>query len=162
MFKNKIRKIIDSKYFNCIFIISINLVFFIICNMIFQLRYETVDDFTIMKIISKLDGTYSCYSIYIHPILSFFIMLLYKTGININWYTVFILLLQFISFSLIGTILLNKNKRIGSVFYLMIMSTMYCNLLLIINYTSVAAIVILSGIISILYYLESNKKSIEI
>ena len=158
MFKNKIKEIINSKYFNFIFIISINLIFFIICNMIFQLRYETVDDFTIMKIISKLDGTYSYYSIYIHPVLTFFIMLLYKTGININWYTFLLLTLQFISFSLIGIILLNKNKRTGTLFYLMIILTLWSNLLLTINYTSVAAILILSGIISILYYLESNRK----
>ena len=162
MIKERLNKIVNDKYFNTILAIFINLTIFIVCNILFQLRYETVDDFTIMKIISKLDGTYSFFSVYIHPILSFFIMLLYKTGIDINWYTIFLLTLQFISFTIIGIILLNKNKKVGSICYSLILITIYTRLLLIINYTSVAAITILAGVISLFYFSESDNKKYKI
>lgn len=162
MCKDKIKVLLNNKYFIPVIIISINLIFFILCNIIFNFRYETVDDFLIMKIISKLDGTYSFYSIHIHPILSYLIMLLYKTGINLNFYTIFLLTLQFISFSTIGIILLNKNKKIGIICYIFIILTIYIRMLVIINYTSVAAITILAGIICLMYYSENNNKKSKI
>ena len=158
--KDKLRKVVDNKYFIPCFVISINAILFIICNIVFELRYETIDDFTIMKIISSLDGTYSIYSVHIHPILSFIIMMLYKTGININWYTITILLIQFISFTTIGIILLNKDKKIGTVLYLIIASAFYTKTLCVINYTSIAAVTVLAGIIALMYSLDkSSKKS---
>ena len=158
MIREKLNKLINSKYFIPCFVVIINVIFFIICNLIFEPRYETVDDFTITKIISKLDGTYSFYSIYIHPILSYIIMLLYKTGININWYTIFLLTLQFMSFTIIGVVMLNKNKKIGTLCYVGVLLAIYSNLLLVINYTSIAAISVLSGIISLIYYCEYDIK----
>ena len=160
--KDKLKKVVDSKYFIPCFVIAINTIFFIICNIVFELRYETLDDFTIMKIISKLDGTYSIYSVYIHPLLSFIIMLLYKTGISINWYTITMLLIQFISFTTIGIILLNKDKKIGTIFYLLIIIVFYAKILCIINYTSVAAVAILAGIIALMYSLDKNSKKSKI
>ena len=156
--KNK--EIIENKYFIPIFVISVNLIFFLICNLVFELRYETIDDFNIINIISKLDGTYNFYAVYIHPVLSYIIMLLYKTGVNINWYTIFMLCLQFLSFTTIGIILLKKNRKIGIISYIFIILTIYMRILVLINYTSVAAITILAGVISIIYYIEtSNKKT---
>lgn len=162
MLKKKINKVINSKYFIPCFVIVINMMFVVICNVLFEPRYETVDDFTIMKIISKLDGTYNFYAIHIYPILSFIIMLLYKTTININWYTIVLLFIQFISFTTIGIIFLNKNKKIGTLCYIFIVSTIYSRLLLIINYTSVAAIAILAGTIAIMYYIDTNSKNTKI
>lgn len=156
--KDKLRKVVNSKYFVPCFVIAINATIFIICNLLFEVGYETIDDFTIMKIISKLDGTYNIYSVHIHPILSFIIMMLYKTGININWYTITMLFIQFISFTTIGIILLNKDKKIGTVLYLIIASVFYTKILCIINYTSVAAIAILAGIIALMYSLDKNSK----
>ena len=160
--KDKLKKIVDSKYFAPCFVIAINAIIFIICNIVFELRYETLDDFTIMKIISKLDGTYSIYSVHIHPILSFIIMMLYKTGININWYTITMLLIQFISFTTIGIILLNKDKKIGTILYLIIASTFYTRVLCVINFTSVASVAILAGIIALMYSLDKNSKKSKI
>ena len=156
--KDRLKKVIDSKYFILCFVIAINAIIFIICNLLFEVGYETIDDFTIMKIISKLDGSYSIYSVYIHPILSFIIMMLYKTGIDANWYTITMLLIQFISFTTIGIILLNKDKKVGAVLYLIIASVFYTKILCIINYTSVAAIAILAGIIALMYSLDKNSK----
>lgn len=160
--KNKLKKIVNSKFFIPWFVISINIIFCVILNLKFYPRYETIDDFMIMKILSKLDGTYNFYSVYMHPIISIFIILLYKTGININWYTIFLLTLQFISFTTIGIIFLNKNKKIGTLCYIMVLFLIYLKVLLIINYTSIASITILAGLISIMYYNNSNEKNYRI
>ena len=160
--KDRLKKVIDSKYFIPCFVIAINAIIFIICNLLFEVGYETIDDFTIMKIISKLDGSYSIYSVYIHPILSFIIMMLYKTGINANWYTITMLLIQFISFTTIGIILLNKDKKIGTILYLIIASTFYTRVLCVINFTSVASVAILAGIIALMYSLDKNSKKSKI
>ena len=160
--KEKIRNVINSRYFNSIFIIILNIIFFTICNLLFNLHYETLDDFMIMKIISKLDGSYNVFSIHVHPFLSFIIMLLFKTGININWYTICLLTIQFTAFTVIEIILINKNKKIGFLSYIFITSTIYSDTLLIINYTSIASISILAGVISIMYYNDTNSKKYNI
>lgn len=77
--KEKILKITNRKYFELIVIVLINLIFFIICNTLFEFKYEQVDDFIIMNLISKSDGLYSLYGVQIHPVICGFIILLYKT-----------------------------------------------------------------------------------
>ena len=156
--EEKIVEISNKKYFVPIFVVAINFLFFIICNKIFELRYETVDDFTIAKIISALDGHYSIYGVYIHPVICFFIMMLYKTGININWYTVFLLVIQFISFSAIGIVLVQRNKKSGIGLYLILIFIYYSRLLVIINYTTIAATAIVAGIIVLLQYKNKKQK----
>ena len=156
--KEKILEITNYKYFVPIFVISINLLFFIVCNLIFELRYETVDDFTIMKIISALDGNYSIYGVYIHPAICFIIMMLFKTGININWYTVFLLVVQFVSFSTIGIVLVKKNKKIGTLLYLVVLSVYYSRLLVILNYTTISTTAILAGITVLMQYKQRKYK----
>lgn len=153
------KKIQNNKIFIPCFVILINLINFIACNLLLKSRYETVDDFMIANILSKTDGTYNFYSIHIHPILSYIIMLLYKTNININCYTIVIILLQFIAFTTIGIIFLNKNIKVGTVFYTIIVVAIYTKVLSIINYTSTAAMLVISGTIATMYYIETcNKK----
>lgn len=158
--KEKIDKILKNRFFIPCLVIFINAIFFIICNLLFQLRFETIDDFNIIKIISKLDGTYSYYAIHIHPILSFIIMLLYKTGINVNLYTIVLLSIEFFSFTVIGIIFLNKNLKFGTLIYLFIINTIYFRLLLVINYTSIAAISILAGLVALMYGKSSKKYTV--
>lgn len=77
--KENMLKIVNKKYFELIVIFFINIIFFIICNNLFEFKYEQVDDFIIMNLISKSDGLYSIYGVQIHPIICGFIILLYKT-----------------------------------------------------------------------------------
>ena len=51
MLKEKIQKILNSKYFITIFIVIINIIFFLMCNKLFTPKYEQVDDFIIMNLI---------------------------------------------------------------------------------------------------------------
>lgn len=154
----KVKNIVNSKYFIPIIVIIITLAFFITFNCLFEIKYEEIDDFIMMNIISKSDGSYSYYSVHIHPFISYIIMLVYKTGINVNWYSVFLLTLQFISFTTIGTILIKKDWKIGAISYLLILSVIYTRLLMYLQYTSVAAITILAGIITLMHYIDVKKQ----
>lgn len=77
--KENMLKIVNKKYFELIVIFFINIIFFIICNNLFEFKYEQVDDFIIMNLISKSDGLYSIYGVQMHPVICGFIILLYKT-----------------------------------------------------------------------------------
>ena len=155
--KNKISEIINKKYFIPIFVILLNTVFFILFNIFLQPRYETIDDFIMMKIISKLDGNYSIYGIFIHPALCTIIMMLYKTGINVNWYSIFFFIMQFISFTVIGITLMKNNKKYGLIYYFIIIFTIYPRILLSMNFTSTATIIMASGFVILMC--EKNKKT---
>ena len=52
-------------------VILINLFVFVIVNILFDIKYEQVDDFIIYNLYSGLDGTYNIHGVYIHPLLSF-------------------------------------------------------------------------------------------
>ena len=52
MIKERIKKIINNKYSGLILVIIINMFFFIMCNKLFLPKYEQVDDFIIMNLIS--------------------------------------------------------------------------------------------------------------
>lgn len=155
--KEKILKITNKKYFSLLIAIIMNSVLIIIFNCFCEMNYETIDDFTISNILSKTDGTYNFYTIHIHPILSYFIMVLYKTKINMNFYSLFLLIMQFVSFTTIGRIIISNNKKIGIPLYLLIISTMYTRMLENVQYTSVATLAILSGMIWLIEFNEKEK-----
>ena len=154
----KTREIVNGKYFIPFLVIVLSFLHFVLCNLIFEIRYETVDDFIIMKIISALDGNYSFYGVHIHPVICLITMFLYKTGININWYTVVILSVGVFSNIIIGTIMIKKNFKYGIFLYSLILYSVYTYILVKLNYTSIAASALLAGIISIIYSEKHSKK----
>ena len=154
MIKEKIGRVIHGKFFGLILIIIINISFFILCNILFEPKYEQVDDFIIMNLISKSDGNYSIYGIQMHPLICGIIILLYKTAIDINWYTVFLLIMQFISFTIIGTVFTKKNKNISIPLYITFIFIMYSKMLSYIQYTTVSMLCIASGFILLMYSIE--------
>lgn len=148
---NKIEKLKNWKYINVVIAIIINLIIFIFVNVFSQLKYEQVDDFMMMNLISASDGNFSLYGVFMHPLICGMIILLFKTGININWYSVFMLFLQFISFTVIGSILLEKHKKKGVFLYIIFATIFYTRLLINIQFTTVAAICITAGILLVIY-----------
>ena len=119
-------------------VIVINLLIFSIANIFFNIKYEQVDDFIIYNLYSGLDG------VYIHPILCILIGLFFRIAPQINWHTIFLLLMQFICFTTIGYIILQKHKTpLSILIYTIFASIFYTALLLLIQYTSVAALLIL-------------------
>jgi len=155
--KERAKKLTENKYFAIIISIIINAIFFVICNVIFTPKYEQIDDFIIMNLISKSDGAYSLYGVQMHPIICGIIILLYKTAININWYTIFLLVMQFMSFTIIGTVFIKKNKLAGLIMYIAFMSAIYSKMLSFIQYTTVSMMCIASGFILLIYSLKDVK-----
>ena len=61
-----------SKKHNSILLIImlINFLIFFIANILFDVKYEQVDDFIIYNLYSGLDGTYNLHGVYVHPFIA--------------------------------------------------------------------------------------------
>lgn len=155
--KEKLKSIIKKPGFK---IVIINIMIFAICNMIYSLKYEQVDDMIIYGLYSGLDGTYNIYGVYIHPFICAILSILYRIIPVINWHTIFLLSMQFICFSVIGTILVNRNNSPKSyIMYTIFASVCYTAVLLLIQYTSVSALLIATAFFIIFDMIEQNRKS---
>lgn len=150
---------IEKQTKNLMIIVFINFVIFGITNILFSIKYEQVDDFIIYNLYSGLDGTYNIHGIYIHPLICFIISIFFRIIPQINWHTIFLLSMQFICFTAIGyTILKKHNNGKAIILYTIFASIFYPTLLMLIQYTSVAALLILTSLILIIDQVEQNKK----
>lgn len=137
----------------------INLFTFLIVNLIFNIKYEQVDDFIMYSLYSGLDGTYNFHAIYMHPIICIIIGAFYRLLPMINWHTIFLLSMQFICFTLIGYTILKKHYTGTSIIlYTLFASIFYTTLLLLIQYTSVAALLIITAFFLLIDILEASKE----
>lgn len=59
--------------------IFINLIVFGIINIIFNIKYEQVDDFIIYNLYSGLDGTYNIHGVYMHPVICFILSFFFQS-----------------------------------------------------------------------------------
>ncbi len=149
---------IKDNYKTLIFVAFINLIIFGVSNLIFDIKYEQVDDFFIYGLYSGLDGTYNIHGIYIHPIICFILSLFFRILPMINWHTMFLLLMQFICFTIIGTLIIRKNNsKTAYLLYVLFASVCYTSLLELIQYTSVAALLILTAFFVMMDYIERKK-----
>ena len=140
-------------------IILINILIFLICNIFFTITYEEVDDFYIYNLYSGLDGTYNIHGIYIHPLLCLVIGVLYRIAPIINWHSIFLLTMQFICFTLIGYTIYKKHDSVlYLILYTAFASLFYTTLLMLIQYTSVAGLLILTSFILLIDLLETQEQ----
>ena len=140
-----------------VIIIFINFLIFAICNTIFDIKYEQVDDFIIYNLYSGLDGTYNIHGVYIHPVLCFIISLFYRIIPIINWHSIYLLSMQFLCFTLIGFKIIKKHdNEISIVLYTVFASIAYTSMLMLIQYTSVAALLILTSFVLLIDTIEKN------
>ena len=143
---------------NLMLVICINVIIFCFSNFIFDIKYEQVDDFIIYNLYSGLDGTYNFHGIYVHPLLCIILSTLFKFISTINWHSIFLLSMQFICFTIIGYNFLEKHKNaITILLYTIFASIFYTTLLVLIQYTSVSALLILTSFYMLLHDIEKNK-----
>ena len=155
--RKKINGIINHKITK---VILINVIIFIIANLVYSIKYEEVDDFFIYNLYSGLDGTYNILGIYIYPLICFVIGLWFRIFPMINWHTIFLLSMQFICFTMIGFILLKKNEnKFSYILYSIFVSVFYSILLQFIQYTSVAALLIATAFLMLMAGIEQGEKS---
>ena len=154
MFLEKIK----NNYKTLMIVAGINVLAFAVVNLIFDIKYEQVDDFIIYNLYSGLDGTYNVHGIYIHPALCFILGLFFRILPMVNWHTMFLLAMQFICFTIIGTLIIRKsNSKISYILYVLFVSVCYTSLLQLIQYTSVAALLILTAFFVMMNYIERAK-----
>ena len=155
-----LEKLKKFKNSNLFIVILINLIIFGLVNIMFDIKYEQVDDFIIYNLYSGLDGTYNIHGIYIHPLICMLLSMLFRIIPQINWHTIFLLSMQFICFTIIGNRILRKHKNpISIIMYIVFAGVFYTTLLLLIQYTSVAALLILTAFFIIVDEFESRKES---
>ncbi len=141
-----------------IIIIFINIIIFGTVNIIFDIKYEQVDDFIIYNLYSGLDGTYNIHGIYIHSVICTILSLFYRVISIINWHSIFLLSMQFLCFTLIGYIIIRKhNNGIAIVLYTIFASIFYTVLLMLVQYTSVAALLISTSFILLIDLIERKE-----
>lgn len=140
-------------------VLIINILVFIITNCLFDIKYEQVDDFIIYNLYSGLDGTYNVHGVYIHPVICFLLGIFYRIIPVINWHTIFLLSMQLLCFTTIGTNLLKRNgSKLSYVLYILFISILYPSLLELIQYTSVSALLILTAFFVIMDKVEQQKQ----
>ena len=155
MFLEKIK----NNYKTLMIVAGINVLVFAIVNLIFDIKYEQVDDFIIYNLYSGLDGTYNIQGVYIHPVLCFILGMFFRILPMVNWHTMFLLVMQFICFTIIGTLLIKKNNsKISYILYILFVSVCYTSMLQLIQYTSVAALLILTAFFVMMDYIEQEKQ----
>ena len=155
MFLEKIK----NNYKTLLYIVGINVLVFAVVNLIFDIKYEQVDDFIIYNLYSGLDGTYNIHGVYIHPILCFILGIFFRILPMVNWHTMFLLAMQFICFTIIGTLIIRKNNsKISYILYVLFVSVCYTSLLQLIQYTSVSALLILTAFFVMMDYIEREKQ----
>lgn len=141
-------------------VIFINLFIFAIDNVIFSIKYEQVDDFIIYNLYSGLDGTYNLHGVYIHSIICMVIGVLYRIIPIINWHTIFLISMQLLCFTIIGYKIIKKhNNQLSIVLYTIFAGVMFTALLMLIQYTSVAALLIFTSLFLFIDNIENNKKN---
>ena len=149
---------LNNNHKKLVIVIFINLLIFIICNSVCNIKYEEVDDFIIYNLYSGLDGTYNLHGVYIHPLICLIISIFYRIIPVVNWHTIFLLIMQFVCFTLIGyTILKKHDNTISIVLYAVFASVFYTTLLMLIQYTSVAALLISTSFFICVDIIETNK-----
>lgn len=155
---NQAKEIINRTWFK---IAIINIGIFVIANILYSLKYEQIDDMIMYGLYSGLDGTYNIHGVYIHPVICFILSMLFRICPSINWHTIFLLSMQFICFTTIGTILVNKseNNKLSYITYSVFASVCYLSLLLLIQYTSVAALLIATAFFIIFDITEKSQKN---
>ena len=155
MFLEKIK----NNYKTLMIVAGINVFVFAIVNLIFDIKYEQVDDFIIYNLYSGLDGTYNIHGVYIHPVLCFILGMFFRILPMVNWHTMFLLVMQFICFTIIGTLLIKKNNsKISYILYILFVSVCYASMVQLIQYTSVAALLILTAFFVMMDYIEQEKQ----
>ena len=151
-------EVLKKKTNKLLIVIIINLSLFGMANILFDIKYEQVDDFIIYNLYSGLDGTYNVHGVYIHPVICFAIGVFFRILPMINWHSIFLLSMQFLCFTLIGYTLLKKHDNgVAIVLYTLFVSIFYTALLILIQYTSVAALLIATSLLLLLDGLEKKE-----
>ena len=149
---------------NTICALVINIIIIIIYFSLFNIVLETNDEFAFSAFLSGAYGESSPYMVFSNVFYGMFLKIFYSLEIGVNWYSIFQILLNFISFSVITYIILMRTEK----YERKIIRCIFCfSLVLFLGYqhyylmqfTKSAYLIALAGILSILYALNDNRSN---
>ena len=155
--KRKIDLLLSNKLFLSTFI---NVILLIFLYVVFNCRFETVDDYLMKLISSGGFGSPNSHLVYINTILSSVLKYLYIIVPNVSWYESIQYLCIFVSLTTITYVVIKISE--DNLFKVIIFAlalffsayTLYVQL----QYTKTAAILTISGYLLLRYALDSNSK----
>lgn len=111
-------------------------------------HFETNDDFAMSAIASGFFGQSSSYIVFSNIIFGFILKTMFKLVPAYNWLVVSYYALMYMAYVGIGYVLLKKNKLlIGIMLYLTFVITFFYGTLVLMNFTRVSTLVLVSGYI---------------
>lgn len=150
-------------YCNLIFILTINIVFFISYIKGIKIYFSINDDTAISGLIAGTQGSFPGYAVYINFIPAYILSKLTSVIPTLNWYGIYLIGTFFISFALIGNVFLNKfNFKIGMFIYVICVICGIIPFLSSFTFTFVCYISILAGVILIVYGYEIDSRNISL
>ena len=119
MYKKHITQIQNNKF---LFILILNIIFFILCSYILPIRFEENDDITMLLFASgKYTGTPESHLVFINYIYGLFVSFLYSLTGKIEWYTILFAIIHIISLSVIVWSVITKNiKKIYKILFVIL------------------------------------------
>jgi len=149
---NKIRQhIVEHKFLSLLFA---NCLFFIIAACLLPIRFEENDDVIMLLFASgKYTGTPEAHLVFINYIYGHVLKFLYSESPEIEWYSVLFALINIISLSVISWSILVKKRQqnLYVIVFLIIFYLLEIRFIELFQFTTIAAICALAGIILILF-----------
>ncbi len=149
----RIKRILENKI---IIAFGVNIVFLLFFSGIFGIHFETNDDSGMAFIPAGSTGKYSSKLVFINVIVGKILMILTRNIPFINWYTIFQVIIVFLSLSCISYILLKKQCHFGIIAVIFLVSYIgfegYVNM----QFTKTAGVGAVAGILAISFVLENR------
>lgn len=112
--------------------------------------YGSNDEFTLASIASGAYGSMSWYFIYLHSGLGWLIKLFYLLIPSLNWYTIIMYAMIFLSLTAIGFVWIERSERTGTILAVLLIMASLQPLYVEMQYTKTAAAVTAAGYVLLL------------
>ena len=136
----------------------INLLFVIKAYAEYIPYNETNDDTGMAALVSGAYGGGETHLVFINVIFTLFMRLFYIINSSINWYSLFQFIITFISFTVIGYVLIERiGKKIGVIIFILLMAAFHTDFYLLYQFTRVSTICGIAGYLLIFHSIEKEK-----
>lgn len=136
----------------------INIVFVLLVYMRYIPFNETNDDTGMAALLAGAYGGGETHLVFTNIIYTLFLRIFYIVNSSINWYSLFQFIFTFISFTVIGYVLIERiGKRLGAVIYIFLLVAFHTEFYLLYQFTRVSTICGISGYLLIFHSIEKRK-----
>lgn len=144
-----------------VFSAIINLFFLALCLIFGDLKFGAIDDyFMAAKLTGALGTEYSPHLIFVNAIYGYALLPLYHLFPTIGWYYIGEMFSVFLSFTVIGYVLLQRcGERWGSILATLFTAMFASDFYLVVQFTQCASILSAAGMLLFAYGVVSKKKA---